>query len=108
MHVSCPPTLPLPTPGQDLKKLIDVKELFNLLDNFDAYYRRELMFDRLTHSGGYASIHVSVYVIDKNMYNTTPLLLYLFLFSLQITTLTCCIEKEFLLCSCLNGKYVFM
>ena len=60
MHVTCPPSLPLQPEAEDISKKVDVSALFPLLDNFDKYYQTELMFGRLTHSGGAAAIKVSV------------------------------------------------
>ena len=59
MHVAAPPALPKESNVEVLKKKIDVAELFRLLDGFDSYYKDELLFERLTHGGGYASVHVS-------------------------------------------------
>ena len=62
MHVTCPPSLPLQPEAQDISEKIDVAALFPLLDNFDKYYQNEIMFGRLTHSGGPAAIHVSIII----------------------------------------------
>ena len=62
VHVTCPPSLPLQPAAEDIGKKVDVAALFPLLDNFDKYYQTELMFGRLTHSGGSAAIHVSVII----------------------------------------------
>ena len=59
MHVAAPPPLPNDSNAGDLKEKIDVRQLFSLLDGFDNYYKDELLFERLTHGGGYASVHVS-------------------------------------------------